>query len=330
MKHHIVQEAYLRQWSKNGQLCLYSIPENKIMERGPNWKGFYRIDYNVLDGDTGYDYIPEKITAHIDDEGLKAIKKIDIKNQTGLDGYDKSCLAFYFALQYLRVPRRRDEFNKLANVTFNEFFKENFKSSIETDFDINKIIEEEDNHKIRDHIKNQIKGKTEEQIKKEVIDLIDNDGLILEINNVGQSKQMIKHIENISKQLFYSKWTFLISPKDTSFATSDNPCFVYSNKQMFNGILSLETKSYFPLRPDLCLVIEPVSYKNNSEVFLKISKEEVREINNLILENSYNCILTRDRSHLEKLTSRYNYSNHKKTKEVKVYKNGEYTLFNLE
>lgn len=329
MKHHIVQAKYLKQWATNGQLLIYSIPENKILERGPNWQGFYREDYNILNGESGYNYAPEKVTAHIDTEGLKVIRSIKI-GSLNLSGYEKSCIAFYFALQYLRVPRRRDELNKLTNSTFSELFKDNFKKSLETDFDLAKILEEEKNLKTRENIQNQIKDKSETQIKKEISELIDNDGLILEINNAGQSKQMIKNVEKISEQIFYNKWTFLVSPGGTSFATSDNPCFVYSNKKMFNGILSLETKSYFPLRPDLCLMIEPVKHQSNTESYAKINKEQVREINNLILMNSYNCIITKDRPHLEKITSKYGSSNHKRSKEVMVYKMGEYTLFNLE
>ncbi len=74
MRHHIVQEAYLRQWSnQSNQLNLYSIFDKKILERGPKWKGFWKNDYNVLDkedGSKGYDYFPEDLTALIDTKGL--------------------------------------------------------------------------------------------------------------------------------------------------------------------------------------------------------------------------------------------------------------------
>lgn len=326
--HHIVQKAYLRQWTKNDQLFLYSIAENKIKERGPNWKGFKRSDYNVLDGDNGYDYFPEKITAQIDDAGLKAIKNISYRDSKNLDSYNKRCLASYFALQYLRVPTRRDENNKLVEAVFAQLYKEDFKKSLENDFDINKILKEEKSQKIKEKILTQLGEKSKNEFKEDIIEIVDKSSL--EINNVGQSKLMLKNIEEISRKLFYSKWTFLISKSDTSFITSDNPCFVCSNKKTDNGILSLGTKSYFPLKPDLCLSIEPESDINNKENFVSINKQQVREINNLILKNSYNCVVARDISHLKTITSRYDFTNHTKSKEIKVYKNGDYLSFKLE
>lgn len=49
-KHHIVQAKYLAQWQSSdtrNQLNIYFIPENKYIERGTGWKGFWRKDFNT-------------------------------------------------------------------------------------------------------------------------------------------------------------------------------------------------------------------------------------------------------------------------------------------
>lgn len=327
--HHIVQEAYLRQWAKNGQLNIYSIPENKIKERGPNWPGFRRKDYNVLNSEQGYDYFPEQITAHVDTEGLKAICNIKI-NQSSLKGYEKSCIATYYALQYLRVPRRREELNKLANSVFKNLFKENFKRSISDDFDIEKMLSEEENDYIKEKMRQQINGKPLEEIKKEIIEMVDNENFCLEINNAGHSKQLIKLLSNTAKNLFYFKWNFLFSPKESSFFTSDNPCFVKSDAKSGSGILADSSKSYFPLRPDVCLVIESSRQQNNIENIVMLNKKEVREINSLIIESSYNCVVAKEKIHLQSLISRFDFSLHKKSKDILVSRDGDYVRFSLE
>lgn len=328
MKHHIVQKAYLRQWANNGQLNIFSILENKILERGPNWFGFWVEDYNVFEGESGYDYAPENVTAHIDAEGLRVIKNFEF-NPLYLDGYKKSCLAFYFALQYLRTPRRRVEANKLATATFNNLYKDNFLKSIEEDLDISKLIEEEDNIFVKEKLKAEIKGKTIEKIKSEIIELVKENNMQLEISNPGHSKQMMRLLD-ISEKLFYYKWTFLVAPKGTSFITSDSPCFISSDKEFLSGILSIGTKSYFPLRPDLCLLIESVPQKNNKEYKLVLSKNDVKEINRLVIKNSYANIIAKDSLHLKSLVSGYDFSSHKNSNDIKIYRDGDYIIFNAE
>lgn len=333
MRHHIVQEAYLRQWAnKENQLNIYSIFDKKIIERGSNWKGFWKDDYNILDkedGSNGYDYFPEDLTALIDTKGLKVIKRLKTLN-CSLNGDERSCIAFYLALQYLRSPRRRDEFDDLTDKTFKSLYKDDFVKSFEEDFDINKIIDEVKDESFKNKIKTELENKTVDEIKKETIDFIKDDKFSLEINNTGHSKVLIKNLRPISEEIFYFKWDFLIANKDTSFITSDNPCFTISDRSIMSGILADDVKTYFPLAPSICLRIEKGRYKTTKENILKISKKEVKDINLLILRNCYNSIIAKDKSHLENLINGYDFSSHKKSKNIKVYNDREYFLFNLE
>ncbi len=333
MRHHIVQEAYLRQWAdKENQLNIYSIFDKKIIERGPNWKGFWKDDYNVLDKEdetNGYDYFPEDLTALIDSKGLDVIKKLETL-RFSLNGHERSCVAFYLSLQYLRSPRRRDEFNDLTDKTFKTLYKDDFIKSFQDDFDIDKLINKEGDKTLKSKIKTELENKSIEEIKKETIDYIKSERFSLQINNTGHSKMLIKNLQRIPKEIFYFKWDFLTANKDTSFITSDNPCFTVSDRDIMAGILSDNVKTYFPLTPNICLRIEKGPYETTKENVLNLSKKEVKAINLLILSNCYNSIIAKDKVHIENIIKGYNFSLHKKSKNIKVYNDGEYFLFNLE
>lgn len=329
-RHHIVQKKYLTQWRKaesENQLNIFSITENKYIERGPDWVGFWRKNYNILDEEDQY-FLPEKITAEIDTLGIKVIKEIDCSSQKQLDGYKRSVLAFYVALQYFRTPRFREETDKFFEQVIIKQMREAFSSTEK--FRINK----EDLLKIDPKNENdkkaieKIKEMTEEEINQQSFDLLHSDNLKFKLTNTGHSKQILK-INKYAKQIFGLQWLFLISPKDTAFATSDNPCFTFSKSKFSQGILSPNVIIFFPLRPDLCIAIKP-SIKSKNEHYLKLDKKEVRDINKLILENSYRLFIAKDRKQLDYITKNYDYENHRQSRDTVMYKNDKYIMFNLE
>lgn len=111
--------------------------------------------------------------------------------------------------------------------------------------------------------------------------------------------------------------------------TSDNPCFTISPTKIRNGLLSPNVIVFFPLRPDLCIAIKPSS-KSQTEHFLKLDKKKVREINQLILANSYQCLIAKDRKQLDNLTKNFDYKMHRKSRDVVVSEFGDYVMFNVE
>ncbi|MCA9397753.1 hypothetical protein KC573_02900, partial [candidate division WWE3 bacterium] len=103
MRHHIVQEQYIRQWcpnQKNCQVWIHTYSDDKTFQKGPGWKGFWREDFNIYDkeGEEDAYYLPEKVTAHVDNLGLNAIR--DIKFGKQFEGPNRCYIAFYTALQY--------------------------------------------------------------------------------------------------------------------------------------------------------------------------------------------------------------------------------------
>ena len=169
---------------------------------------------------------------------------------------------------------------------------------------------------------------TDEEINQQSYKFLHSDDFEIRLTNTGHSKQILK-IDRLAKNIFELKWNFAIAPKGTSFITTDNPCFTISSSKIRQGLLSPNVLIFFPLRPDLCIIIKPV-LKSKKENYINIDKKKVREINKLILENSYQCAIAKDKIHLECLTKNYDYKNHRKSRDVAVYKKGDYVMFNLE
>lgn len=329
-KHHIVQDKYLAQWRKtatDNQLNVYVIPENKIIERGPGWKGFWRDDFNKLD-EGEKPYLPEDVTAIIDSKGIDSIRKIDTAKQEQLDGMDRSCVAFYVALQYIRTPRHREETNKLVEAQTQYFMKKDLSVPEKMGLTKEKILEHIPTNEYERKALEHIKGMTQDEINKQLFDTINNKGYRVELTNAGHSKGILK-VDRMAKKIFEIQWLFLIAPQGTSFITSDNPCFTIAPGKIMNGLLSPIATVIFPLRPDLCIYMKP-GLKSQTEHYMQLGEKEMRDINMLILSNSYQSAIAKDRAQLEDLTKDFDHTNHRKSRDIAISESGDYVMFNVE
>lgn len=330
-KHHIVQDKYLTQWRKTGtenQLNIYVIPENKYIEKGPKWKGFWRDDFNILDDDKERFYLPEGVTAIIDAQGIEVIRSIDCDPPKQLDGKERSILAFYVVLQCIRTPRHREETNKFMQATIQYFMRKDISSPDKVSISMDELLRHRPINKREEEALRKISTMSDEEIKKQTFELIHSDDLNIALTKAGHSKEILK-VDRLAKGLFEVQWLFLIAPKNTFFVTSDNPCFTVSPTKVMNGLLSPRAITLFPLRPDLCIFIKP-SLKSQTEHFLRLDEKQVQDINQLILANSYQCLVAKDKNQLESLTRNFDYKNHRKSREVVVSEIGDYVMFNLE
>ena len=310
------------------QLNIYVISDNEYIEKGPGWKGFWRKDYNISDNDKEGFYSPEKETGLIDERGIDAIKKIDCDSQNQLEGKQRSILAFYVALQYIRTPRFREEKDKFMEAGIKNIIKNELSIHNTLNISKEKLLEYQPKNQQEKEFLKITKLLTEEEINKQVLNFFQNDDYNIILTNSGHSKAIFK-VDELAKELFKFQWFFLIAPKDSSFATSDNPCFTTSPTKLRQDLLSPKVTIYFPLRPNLCITIKP-KFKSNQEIFFNIDKKEVRKINKLILKNSYQCLITKDKEHLEHLTKNFCYKNHRRLRDTIVYGNGVYKMFNIE
>lgn len=329
-KHHIVQDKYLAQWAIDGtknHLNVYLVSENKKDKANSKSPIFWRKDYNVFYDNGVKTYIPEEIASKIDGKGISAIRKIDTKDRIQLSGYDRSCLAFYLALQYIRTPRYREESNKIIEASVKHFMRKDISSVNEVKMTKEDIFNEGLNGPEEERLFEEIKMMSDEDIQKIIFDTIHSNDTHIHVTKEGHSKSILKVGEQ-AKELFEIEWVFIIAPKGTSFVTSDSPYFTIGPKVM-NGQLSPHSMGFFPLRPDLCICTKPRN-KTKAESFIEFSKSQVRQVNQLVLKNSYNCLVAKDKAQIDHLTKAYDYSNHRKSRDVTVSENGPYVLFNIE
>lgn len=209
-KHHIVQDKYLTQWRKTGtenQLNIYLIPENKCIERGPGWKGFWRDNFNILDGDKEKFYLPENVTALIDSQGIEVIRKIDCRNQNQLDGMGRSILAFYIALQYIRTPRHREETNKLTEATIKYFMRRDVSSSDKINISKEEFLKHQPVNNHEKEALEKISKMSNEEIKKQTFEFLHSNDFNICLTNTRHSKGILK-IGRLAKGLFEVQWLF--------------------------------------------------------------------------------------------------------------------------
>lgn len=330
-RHHIVQDKYLTQWRKadtENQLNIFLIPENKYIERGPGWKGFWREDFNVLDDEDGRSYVPEDIAAIVDSKGIEAIRKIDAVNETQLSGEDRSAVAFYVALQYIRTPRFREETDKAMHAVIQYLMRQDISSPDKVSLTKENYLREPPKNKREEEAMEKISKMSEEEIRQAVFDTIHGDILRSGLTKTGHSKSILK-VDRLAKGLFDVQWVFLVAPSGTSFITSDNPCFTISPTRIMNGLLSPKATVIFPLRPDLCIYIKP-AIKSHTEHRMRLSQQQVRAINSFVLLNSYQCAIAKEKAQLEDLVQEFDIEGHRKTRGVTVSKSGPYTFFNIE
>ncbi len=330
-KHHIVQDKYLAQWKRlntANHLNLYIIPKNKFEIGNTKSKLFWRDDFNLLKGDGGErSYLPEHVTAIIDAKGIEAIRKIDTSTRNQLSGEDRSCIAFYIALQHIRTPRFREESDKMIQAQIRYFMRKDIASPNKVRMTKEELLSHKPINKSEAKALEELRGMSEEEIQQLIFNSIHSDDVKIRLTNTGHSKSIL-NIETLAKGLFEVQWVFLVAPTGVSFVTSDNPCFTVGPKIM-NGLLSPPSMVFFPLRPDVCVCAKP-SNKTQLESFMDMDEKEVRDINSLILSCSYQCLVAKTKEQLQDLTRDFNHSDHEKSRKVSISERGSYVLFNLE
>lgn len=335
-KHHTVQEAYLKQWIKSpteNYFCIYVIPENTYIEKGgPGWSGFFKNDFNILKGEGSFYYLPEKFATRIDTLGINVIRKIDTIHKEQLSGEDRSALSAYIVLQYIRTPRYREELDKLLEKQFQYSIKKDPSSPNKISTAKEEILKHKPINKQEELALEWVRKVSNKEIESLVSQSMCGENLHLRLTKTGHSKYILKLVNQLAKELFEFRWSFLIAGKETSFITSDNPCFNISKRKIGNGLLSPSSITIFPIRPDLCICMEhikPIMY-SKTEGYVRLDKQKVKSINRMIIANSYQAVVARDAKHLKSITKNFDYKNHRKTRDIVIREKGDYTMFNIE
>jgi len=192
-RHHTVQEKYLTQWritNKENQLNIYLVPNNEFLKKGPNWKGFWEKNYNVYDEDKDHFYLPEEVTNKIDTSGIEVIKKLNGNSRKPLNGYDRSALAFYVALQYIRTPKFREESDKFMEENIKFFMRKDISSPDKFKLSKEELLKQEPKNQKEKEALEKISTMSEEEINQQSYEFLHSDDFKIKLTNTGHSKQI--------------------------------------------------------------------------------------------------------------------------------------------
>ncbi len=327
-RHHIVQKAYLAQWVKNTQLQIYIISENTFIEKGTKWRGFYRENFNVLDDSKNEYYLPEKVTNVIDTAGIGAIRKINSQIKSQFSDEVRNSLAFYVALQYIRTPRFRIESDILMEKMIKHLMRADVVSPDKVHVTKKDILADLPRNILETESMGIIQDMTEEEFKVEVFNAIHSDDVSIKLSATGHSKGILK-VSDLAEKLHAFQFLILHAPENSTFITSDNPCFVISEHKFISGPCGPSSITFFPLSPKICLCIN-AKIQSYQEIHADITEEDVVRINAMILTNSYECVVSETKIQLDDLVSGYDFAHHKKSREATIHENGDYVFINLE
>lgn len=300
MKHHIVQKAYLKQWlfKEETDLNVYIFSEKRRDKKSPGWKGFWRKDYNILYTNSKKSYLPEEVTSYIDRNAIEVIKKLNT-NTNYLEPKERSYLSHYVALQNIRTPRYRDLLDRFINQVYC-FIKPDIKKYLTSDESLNEIKKDLINLNIADNEKKNVVNEVVSLPNEKLFEWID-EGLEKQkigFKNSGHSKHMLGTLNYFSKVIFNKTWLFCVAPGNRNFITSDSPCLVLNSKNKCVHFSNNDGFIFFPLRPDICLVIPPEGNSTTEQTRL-LDEKLVSEINDLIFGNAYSVVVSKKSEELD-------------------------------
>lgn len=329
-KHHYVPESYLAQWhnpDNHNQLQVFDhFTPDGVKKSGASNSRFWDRDFNVLTSSKDNYYLPEQLTQVIDTDGIETIRVINKSFGIQLESMQRSDLARYVVLQYLRTPKYREEMNAMFNILIGEEFRKDTLKKGGISITREEVLNDEPQTPEEEKILNDIAKMSDEEFEAIKPSAQDIQKMKMVLNTEGHSKSMMKVI-NLAKTIYRFQWTFFWAGKDTSFITSDSPSFSVSTdlRAPSVGFASQDAVTILPLSPRVLLYIDN-RRESFKEVHIPVSKSIVKSINKLIMMNSHKCVVAKDKVHLKSLLRGYKHKNR-----VVVRKDiGEYSLVTFE
>lgn len=238
-------------------------------------KSIFREDniYNWNAFDNEERYIIDDLITDIENVGLPVIKKIQ---HSPINIEERYSLCRYIAVQLLRTPRMKEQFDKLQLALSENNLINNLKDP-EKRKKLSENMSEEQQKLIRELAEN-----PEEKVKEM------NKKFILKIKNIREIwlRGSLELLEVMAGHYFEFPWYILKAGKERSFITSDNPVVTISstkNKSLITKDDINFSETTFPLSPKLILLIRKENKNPSGNKTYKVKTPElpssVRELN---------------------------------------------------
>jgi hypothetical protein len=240
VRHHTVPAGYLRGFLlPQKPLLTVQTRNEKSYRKRPEEIAIRRHYHSVHKPDGTMDTTPETVLAEqVEDEGLTFLRAI--ANRRPISHFGRARLSVYLAIQYLRTPFRRDDYESVYAALLNTFSKKLVHSPQFERFLI------------------QHQGHSPEDAKKladETRHAVLNDKIVIEPKPESSLAAVSTHCRQIAEVLSQMKWDVLVANED-AFITSDCPVYFgnVGNPDSV-GLLDPATVIHFPLTRNALLVI---------------------------------------------------------------------------
>lgn len=310
-KHHYIPQFYLKGFTnESGELHVLKYEENTIEKQGKKGtfhaKDFYKVEFDKFE--------------KRDPAEVEKIKKI-----YGIENVDTSSVREYpdaiedllsesesLASQILPKLLKGDNLSTNERVEMSTFiafmhtrtpiFRNRFAALEEqlVKFEINEIFKSKaDVQKLYDEMK--ADGYEKEIDVNTLMETVENDRINVEIPRELSVKHMLYATSIIDRILYGKQWVILEAHKNSSFVTSDNPLFTMHPKASKIGGFEIEgAKVLFPLSKEKVLMM--TDNKPTKEILhIKLDKKQTRTTNKIIMINSNEYLIARDKALLERL-----------------------------
>lgn len=283
--------------SKNGTFHLpyfYSVDFSKYPKRDPESAARIKKILGLPDIDTSNvkDH-PDMIEDLLgDSENLAAQIIPKLVSGEHITDIERVELSTFMALMYTRTPAFREFTTRLEKGMMEDSMKKLFSSKEK----IKKVSDE------------MLKDGYEKEINvDDIYDLYKDKRYKIEIPKELNVEHMLMLVPVIDQILYNKTWFIIKAPKDTSFITSDLPVFMHHpgmSRGLNPGFSTPRVKVFFPLSQK-CLLLMQDTPRGRATASLRVSKIEVRKLNELIFSNSGKYAIARAEALLAKLIKRF-------------------------
>lgn len=282
-RHHYLPQFYLKSFCKNGFLWLYDRNMDEYRQQTPINTAVKKKYYTI----TGPDGISrnevEAVLANVEDKTKPIIEKTNRKELIDLE--EKSILAVFIALLYVRVPEFEMTINELSEKALKKYNKIIISNEKKAEIIINQFVTTKEQKNVS---------------PKEVLDFAQNEDYDIKFSREHSLNLMYSLARELPFYFIQMDWQFWHSPKNSSFITSDNP-FIVTSPENYNGpygIRTKGTKKIVPLSRKVCLVM---CDRGERMINMQVSSKDVRSINYFIATGCDRFLISRDKSLLESL-----------------------------
>ncbi len=283
-RHHYLAESYLEGFSEDGRgLWVYDISRQQLRPQTIK-DTCVQSHYNALVADDGKRHLEiEQMLSQVEGDTKQIIAHVDAGGR--IDAEQKKTLAYFIALQKVRVPEFEDQVNATSANLMNRMTRQSF-ADLDRARESIKSVEEKN-------------GKPAGVTPEEMVEFVANGEYDLKIHRNHSLEQMVRFAPELANYFVQMEWAFLKAPTGAHYLTTDSAFIMFpppdweknNPLRMPYGIHTRGARKVFPLSGRTALVLfdhgDIISYRD-------ATPEMTTMINEQLAADAYRFIVGRD------------------------------------